>query len=134
MHADPTRKAGMAAGSTAGRPHRNCSRRGFGKRVRRRRRVTACISWLLIALMTVGPERVYALSVEAQAHAAYAKAVAAGVLAQAVPGRFDWSYDYDDNGNLESTTKSDSAGTVVQADGYTYDGERRLACPLRRRR
>jgi len=82
---------------------------------------------MLIALMTVGPERVYALSVEAQAHAAYAKAVAAGVMAQAVPGEFSWSYDYDDNGNLESTTKRDSTGTVVKADGYTYDGENRLA-------
>jgi len=101
--------------------------RNTRSRVRQPRCVTACISWLLIALMTVGPERVYALSVEAQAHAAYAKAVAAGVLAQAVPGRFDWSYDYDDNGNLESTTKSDSAGSPVQADGYTYDGENRLA-------
>jgi len=89
--------------------------------------MTRSIAWILIAVMTVGPERVYALHLEAQAHAACAKAVTGGALGQTSAFDYSWDYDYDYNGNLTKSTKTDqNTSTVLETNDYTYDGDNRL--------
>jgi len=88
--------------------------------------MTRSIAWILIAVMTVGPERVYALHVEAQAHAACAKAVTGALLGGTLqPGTTTTTYSYDNNGNLTERLVTPPDGDTV-TDYYDYDGDNRL--------
>jgi len=93
--------------------------RRLGRRQARRRRRRAAVAAVLIPLLVVGPEHVFALYQEAMARRAMSEALTAAVLAQ-TGGEVTWTYGYDNNGNMVLRTD----GTHV--DLYHYDAENRL--------
>lgn len=93
--------------------------RRLGRRQARRRRRRAAVAAVLIPLLVVGPEHVFALYQEAMARRAMSEALTAAVLAQ-TGGEVTWTYGYDNNGDM--VLRTDGA----HVDLYHYDAENRL--------
>jgi len=89
---------------------------GIGKRAYRRRIFTLTISLLLMPLMAVNPQQLYAM----HTHAELQQAITAAALAQSM-STVSTVYGYDHNGNLTSRTVN---GVPDQA--YAYDFENHM--------
>ncbi|MHC4443791.1 MAG: RHS repeat domain-containing protein [Planctomycetota bacterium] len=90
----------------------------MGRRQRRRRMINGSIALSMALLMLIGPNQLYGLHIQHLMYKTTSEAVAAAGLGAITEA--DYSYSYDDNGNLVGITGPSKSNT------YVYNAENRL--------